>query len=444
MSQLVSILGLGESGAGAALLAHKQGFEVYASDAKSVREDYAAMLAEKGIQFEENGHDLERILSSDVVVKSPGIPNNAEIIVQAQNARIPVISEIEFASRYTNGKLIAITGTNGKTTTTKLTYHIFKSAGLDVAMAGNVGRSFAAELAEGDHDYWILEVSSFQLDHIESFRPHISVLLNITPDHLDRYESYEDYILSKFNITRNQKSGDYFLYGADFPVIREKLETQNIQATRYPISVEDGLPKGGWIENEEIKIQTIKGEFTMSIYDLALQGKHNAYNSLASGMAAKLVGIRKSSIRASLSDFEQVEHRLETVQTIDGVEFINDSKATNINSTWYALDSMSKGVVWICGGVDKGNDYEQLRELVRDKVKAIVCLGLDNSKIIDAFKSEVEILTETKDMETAVRTAYSLAAKSEAVLLSPACASFDLFENYEDRGDKFKAVVKEL
>jgi UDP-N-acetylmuramoylalanine--D-glutamate ligase len=437
-------LGLGESGVGAALLARKKGFDVYASDSKRVAEKYAETLRSNQISFQENGHDEARILKSDIVVKSPGIPNTAPVVRKASEAGISIISEIEFASRYTEGKLIAITGTNGKTTTTKLTYHILKSAGLDVAMAGNVGRSFAAELAESDHEYWVLEVSSFQLDNIETFRPHISVLLNITPDHLDRYDSYEDYILSKFNIARNQESEDYFLYGSDFPVIREKIATSNIRATSYPISVEQPLKMGGWVENEEIKIKTIKGELNMSIYDLALQGKHNSYNSLASGMAAKLVGIRKSAIRESLSDFEQVEHRLETVQTINGVDFINDSKATNINSTWYALDSMSKGIVWICGGVDKGNDYEQLRELVRNKVKAIVCLGLDNSKIIDAFKEEVEILTETKDMETAVRTAYSLAAKNEAVLLSPACASFDLFENYEDRGNQFKAVVKEI
>lgn len=440
----LSILGLGESGVGAARLAVKLGFEVYASDSGVIEPLRKEQLEEIGVQVDEGAHDESRILASDVVVKSPGLSPRIPLLQRVRESGIPIWSEIELASRYTTGKIIAITGTNGKTTTATLTHHILKEAGFDVALVGNVGRSFAGALAECDHDYWVVEVSSFQLEDVHQFRPHIAVLLNITPDHLDRHGSMAAYTAAKFRIAAQQTQDDAFIYISDFEILQKHLETHPLESTLYPISLEQSVPQGAYGLDDTLTFTTHNSTFQMSIFDLALSGKHNAYNSMASGLAAKLLQIRKEVIRESLSNFQHVPHRLESVVSIRGVEYINDSKATNINSTWYALDSMTRPTVWIVGGVDKGNDYEQLKPLVADRVKAIVCLGLDNSKIIDAFHSDIEVIMETDSMATAVKVAYNLAGKGDAVLLSPACASFDLFENFEDRGNQFKHQVHQL
>ncbi|MBX7094087.1 MAG: UDP-N-acetylmuramoyl-L-alanine--D-glutamate ligase [Flavobacteriales bacterium] len=447
MKKRLVILGAGESGTGTAILAMKQGFEVFVSDMGSIKEKYKSMMQERSVPFEEGKHSEELILNATEVVKSPGIPDKAPIVKKLKEKNIPVLSEIEFASRYTNAKMICITGSNGKTTTTLLTYHILKRAGLNVGLAGNVGQSFAMQVAEKDHDHYVLELSSFQLDNMYDFRANIAVLTNITPDHLDRYDyNLQNYVNSKFRILQNQQSEDAFIYCADDEITMKEMADRMITAHKYPISIKHKIEEGAYADYETntINITTNNTTLSMSIFDLALQGKHNAYNSMASGIAAKLLEIRKETIRECLSDFQNVEHRLEFVARVHGIEFINDSKATNVNSTWYALESVNKPIVWIVGGVDKGNDYAMLDELVRQKVQAIVCLGTDNSKIINHFSGMVEQIAEAKTAEEAVALGYRLAKKDQVVLLSPCCASFDLFENYEDRGHQFKSAVRAL
>jgi len=441
----VVILGAGESGVGAALLARSKGIEVFVSDKGQIRGDYRSELELAGIAYEEQQHSAGIILEADEIIKSPGIPDLAPIVKVAKDKGIPVISEIEFASRYTRSKKVCITGSNGKTTTTMLTYHLLKSAGLDVGLAGNVGKSFARQLTEGDHDYFVLELSSFQLDGMFSFKAEVGILLNITPDHLDRYDyCFDNYAASKLRIIRNQAEQDAFIWCSDDETIVSLLKNLEMKQECYQISIKEKINHGAYADNKEI-VFNLKGEtFDMTLEELALQGKHNVYNSMAAGVAAKLVGLRKETIRQCLSDFQNVEHRLEFVANIHGIEFINDSKATNINSVWYALESLNKKVIWIAGGIDKGNDYTKLFELVRQKVKAVVCLGIDNEKLIEAFKDKVEFIMEASSAEEAVNTAYYLARKGDTVLLSPACASFDLFENYEERGRKFKEAVKSL
>lgn len=445
MKQRAVILGAAESGVGAAILARKQGFEVFVSDLGAIKEKYRKELVDRAFDFEEGRHTEEKILNADVVVKSPGIPDKAPIIVKLRERGIPVISEIEFAGRYTTAKKICITGSNGKTTTTMLTHHILQDAGLNVGLAGNVGQSFAWQVAEKDFDYYVIELSSFQLDGVDQFRADVAVLLNITPDHLDRYDyKMQNYVDSKFRITRNQTADDVFIYCADDPVIQAELKKRKLAARCVPFGLGAPPPQGAGIQDKKMIINWEQNIFTMSILDIALQGNHNTYNSMAAGISGMVVNIRNENIRESMSDFKGVEHRLERFLKVHGIEFINDSKATNINSTWYALESMHTPTVWIVGGIDKGNDYSELFELVKSKVKAIVCLGKDNSKILEAFKSVDIPKVETQSMTDAVRSAYFLAKNGDTVLLSPACASFDLFENYEDRGYQFKQAVREL
>lgn len=440
----IAILGAGESGIGAAILAMKKGWNVFVSDFGTIPEMYKEVLEEKGFEWEEMKHTESRILTSDLVVKSPGIPDTADLIKKLNEAGIKVISEIEFAGYYTDAFKICITGSNGKTTTSMLTYHILKKAGFNVGLAGNVGDSFAKLVAEESYDYYVLELSSFQLDGMSDFKADIAILMNITPDHLDRYEhKMENYINSKFRIIKNQTADDWFIYNKDDKNITGWLETASIKAKEAPFSLSDKLEQGGYLNKEQITIN-IKDQFTMSIHELALKGKHNVQNSLASGITSRILEIRKESIRESLSDFVNVEHRLEFVAKVHGIEFINDSKATNINSTWFALESMDNPTVWIVGGVDKGNDYAELLDLVKDKVKAIICLGKDNKKIKDTFTGVVENIVEANNAMEAVAYGYRLAKKDETVLLSPACASFDLFENYEERGNEFKKAVRAL
>ena len=440
----IAILGAGESGIGAAILAMKKGWNVFVSDFGTIPEMYKGVLEEKGFEWEEMRHTESRILTADLVVKSPGIPDTADLIKKLNEAGIKVISEIEFAGYYTDAFKICITGSNGKTTTSMLTYHILKKAGFNVGLAGNVGDSFAKLVAEESYDYYVLELSSFQLDGMRDFKADIAILLNITPDHLDRYEhKMENYINSKFRIIKNQTADDWFIYNKDDKNITGWLETSSISAKEAPFSLSDKLEQGGYLNKEQITIN-IKDQFTMSIHELALKGKHNVQNSLASGITSRILEIRKESIRESLSDFVNVEHRLEFVAKVHGIEFINDSKATNINSTWFALESMDNPTVWIVGGVDKGNDYAELLDLVKDKVKAIICLGKDNKKIKDTFTGVVENIVEANNAMEAVAYGYRLAKKDETVLLSPACASFDLFENYEERGNEFKKAVRAL
>ncbi len=430
---------------GAARLAQRRGLQVLVSDAGAIKPKYRDVLVSEGIEFEEGGHAQERVLAADEIVKSPGIPDTAPLVKAAMEKGIPVISEIEFAYRYCNGTIIGITGSNGKTTTTLLTHHIIQKAGLNVAVGGNVGNSFAGLLADGDHQYYVLELSSFQLDGIRDFRPHIAMLLNITPDHLDRYAyRMENYVASKFRIAMNQRAQDHFIYCDDDGEVLDGLGHHNVSARRWPFSITHRVPDGAFLDNDHIIFSTHQTPFNMSILELALQGKHNVYNSMAAGIAARVLEIRSDVVRESLSDFQNVEHRLEHVAIVNGIEFINDSKATNVNSTWYALESMEKPVIWVCGGVDKGNDYAALRELVRQKVKIIVCLGEDNEKIHKAFGDVVPTIVDTKSAEQAVRTSYDLGEPGDVVLLSPACASFDLFENYEERGRRFKSAVRGL
>lgn len=444
MSKLV-ILGAQESGVGAARLAKRQGVDVFVSDAGTIKPEYRSVLQSHGIEFEEGGHSAARVLEAHEVVKSPGIPDTASLVVAAKNKGIPVISEIEFAYRYCKGTIVAITGSNGKTTTTLLTHHILQKAGVDVVVGGNVGTSFAGLVADGDNDVYVVELSSFQLDGIREFRPHIAMLLNITPDHLDRYQQHmPNYVASKFRITMNQTAQDHFIHSADDPEINGWMRQHTIKARHWPFSIERSMEQGAIIKNDQLTITTDKSTFSMSMIELALKGKHNIYNSMAAGIGARLLELRKEPIREALADFQNVEHRLEHVAMVHGIEFINDSKATNVNSVWYALESISKPMIWLVGGVDKGNDYTMLRDLVKNRVKAIVCMGTDNAAIHAAFDGLVPTITDTNSAEQAVRTAYDMAEAGDVVLLSPACASFDLFENYEDRGRKFKAAVKGL
>ncbi len=443
--QRLVVLGAGESGVGTAVLGVKMGFDVFVSDQGSIKEKYKKELLSHQIEFEENQHTTKRILAADEVVKSPGIPDKAELVQAILKKGKPVISEIEFAARHTHATLIGITGTNGKTTTTLLTYHILTKAGLNVGLAGNVGKSFARQVAESNFDYYVLELSSFQLDGMFKTRINLAVLLNITPDHLDRYEyELQNYVDSKFRITQNQLQQDVFIYCKDDTITHSNLASQKITAQLIPISIYEKVENGAYLNETELILDINNKPFSMSIHSLALQGKHNIYNSMAAGIVAKVLDIRNEIVRESLADFENIEHRLEFVTKVHGIEFINDSKATNVNSTWYALESMTNPTVWIVGGVDKGNDYSMLRELVKDKVKAIVCLGKENEKIHNAFADLVEIIVDAHSSEEAVKRSYKLAKKGDTVLLSPACSSFDLFENYEDRGRQFKRDVKSL
>lgn len=444
MKRLV-ILGAGESGTGTAVLAKQKGYEVFVSDKSAIKQKYKDVLLNHGIEWEELLHTEELILNADEVVKSPGIPPTVPMIRAIKAKGIPVISEIEFAGRYTNAKMICVTGSNGKTTTASLIYHILKKAGYNVALGGNVGFSFAKLVSENTYDYFVLELSSFQLEDMYTFRAHVAVITNITPDHLDRYEyQLEKYAAAKFRITQNQTADDALIWCADDAITSTEIARRNITAKQYPFSLHKVINPGAYIQNNQLVIHTEPNPLTMNIEELALQGKHNAYNSMAAGIASRLVEVRKESIRESLSDFQSVEHRLELVGRINNVDFINDSKATNVNSTWYALESVNTPIVWIVGGVDKGNDYSQLFELVRAKVHSIVCLGTDNAKIIDAFGGLVENIVEAGSAQEAVNLSYRLAKKGDSVLLSPACASFDLFENYEDRGRQFKNAVRSL
>ncbi|MDF0708075.1 UDP-N-acetylmuramoyl-L-alanine--D-glutamate ligase [Flagellimonas okinawensis] len=444
MGRLV-ILGGGESGVGTAILGKQKGFEVFVSDKGEIKEKYKEVLEHFEIEWESGEHTESKILNADMVMKSPGIPDKVPLVKAIIEKGIPVISEIEFASKYTDATLIGITGSNGKTTTTMMTNHLLKNGGLNVGMAGNIGDSYAKMVAEQNFDHYVLEISSFQLDGIEGFKPHIAVITNITPDHLDRYDyKFENYIASKFRIAINQDENDYLIYDADDEVIGDWLDKHPVRSKLLPFSVKTKLAEGAWLEDRTIKIKLENKTLEMSEDILALEGQHNVKNSMAASMAAMLVKVRKETIRQSIQSFQGVPHRLENVLKINHVEYINDSKATNVNATFYALDGIKRPIVWIVGGVDKGNDYSELMPLVREKVKAIVCLGVDNSKLIDAFGNVIDLMVETYSMEEAVKVAYKVAERGDAVLLSPACASFDLFKNYEDRGDQFKNAVKNL
>jgi UDP-N-acetylmuramoylalanine--D-glutamate ligase len=441
------ILGGGESGIGAAILGQAKGYEVFLSDGSSLKDNYRKELQDRGIAFEEGMHTEEKIMLADEVMKSPGIPEKAELVKKIRAAGIPVISEIELAYRHKGeSRIIAITGSNGKTTTTALTYHICKTAGLDCALVGNIGYSFAWQVAEDPKPWYVAEISSFQLDDIHQFRPDVAILTNITEDHLDRYEyKMENYVRSKFRIVMNQTENDHFIYCEDDPVTMQYINQYSTKPNPLPFTMRHELNKGAYIQNGQMTITTTGDEkMQMSIYDFALKGKHNQYNTMAAGLAAAVIGLRKDKIRDAIQSFESLEHRMEPVLPVRGVEFINDSKATNVNSTWYALESMDKPTILILGGVDKGNDYSLIRELVREKVKAIVCLGTDNRKIQEAFQNDVPIIISTASAKEAVHTSFRLANKGDVVLLSPACASFDLFKNYEDRGQQFKQAVREL
>ncbi|ATA72897.1 UDP-N-acetylmuramoyl-L-alanine--D-glutamate ligase [Capnocytophaga sp. H4358] len=444
MKKLV-ILGGGESGVGAAILGKKKHWDVFLSDKGKVATKYAEVLNQHTIRWEENKHTESEILSADCIIKSPGIPDTVEIIKKAKEKHIEIISEIEFAYRYTKGKIIAITGSNGKTTTTSLTYHILKESGLNVGVAGNIGKSFAQMVAEDDKEYYVLEISSFQLDGITSFKPHIAILLNITPDHLDRYDyKMENYIASKFRITENQTEDDYFIYDADDPVIEQWLEKNPIKAKKLPFSLEKEIKQGSYNHKNTIIITINNHMVEMNTEEIAIKGKHNVKNSMASSVASHLLKVRKEKIRESLKGFIGEPHRLEFVKTVEGITYINDSKATNVNSVFFALDTMKTPVVWIVGGVDKGNDYSPLLPYVHEKVKAIVCLGIDNNAILQSFGNIIPNIVETKSMEEAVKYARRFATVGDTVLLAPACASFDLFENYQDRGNTFRKEVEKL
>jgi UDP-N-acetylmuramoylalanine--D-glutamate ligase len=446
MNTRMVILGGGESGAGAALLAKQHGYEVFLSDNGSLKDVYKQELTANGIAFEEGGHTETLVLNAAEIVKSPGIPEKNELLKKIRAKGIAVISEIELAYRYKgNSKIVAITGSNGKTTTTSLMYHICKHAGLDAALVGNIGYSFAKQVAENPKPWYIAEISSFQLDDIKTFRPDVAILTNITEDHLDRYDyKFENYIASKFRITMNQTKEDFFIYCADDPVTMQYMNHYAIHSNPLPFTMQQQPSNGGFIKNGQMIIDANSERVTMSIYDFALKGKHNQYNTMAAGIAAATLGLRKDKIREAIESFETLEHRMEHVSTVRGVEFINDSKATNVNSTWYALESMEKPTILILGGVDKGNDYSLLLEMVKEKVKAIVCMGVDNRKIHEAFGSHVELIVNTTSAAEAVQSAFHFAGKGDVVLLSPACASFDLFKNYEDRGRQFKEAVREL
>ena len=445
MAKKIVILGGGESGAGSAILARKKGFDVFLSDNAEMKEKYREMLRNNEISWEEGKHSEDIILSADEVIKSPGIKENVTIVTKIRGKGIPVISEIEFAGRYCTGKKICVTGSNGKTTVTNLVTHMLKKAGLNVAMTGNVGNSFAMAVTEGGADYYVIELSSFQLDGMYDFRADIAILMNITPDHLDRYGyNFQNYIDSKFRVIQNQTSSDFFIYWDDDPVVRRELEKRKPGMQMLPFSDTKEKGMAAYISNNELFIDIQNTTRLMTIHEMALKGRHNIYNSMAAAIAGKVLNIRKDVIRESLADFQGVEHRLEPVITVCGIDFINDSKATNVNSTWYAIECMENETIWIVGGIDKGNDYSELFDIVKKKVKAIVCLGKDNKKIIESFSDKVPTIVETSSMVEAVRSAYYLAKKGQTVLLSPACASFDLFKNYEDRGRQFKEAVRNL
>jgi len=444
MQRLV-VLGGGESGVGTAILGKQKGYDVFVSDFGKIKDNYKDVLTKYEIKYEDEKHTEELILNADLVMKSPGIPEKVPIVKKLIEKGIPVISEIEFAAPFTKAKTVGITGSNGKTTTTMLTYHLLKEGGLNVGLGGNIGKSFAWQVAEENYDYYVLELSSFQLDGNIKFRPDIAILTNISPDHLDRYEyKYENYIASKFRITMNQTEDDYFIYDADDSAISEWLKQNKTKAQLIPFSVTKTFENGAFIKNDTMDIIINNEEFEMKTTEISLEGKHNMKNAMAATAVAQLMKIRKQTIRESLSNFQGVPHRLEKVLKIQNVQYINDSKATNVNATFFALDSMTVPTVWIVGGVDKGNDYSELMSLVREKVKAIICLGLDNKKIIDAFGNVVDMMVEVDNMRDAVITAKHLTEKGDAVLLSPACASFDLFQNYEDRGNQFKVAVQNL
>ena len=441
----LAVLGAGESGAGTAVLAKLKGYEVFVSDFGKIKQEYKDLLNTHGITWEEEQHSQDIILAADEVVKSPGIPEKAPIVKAIHAKGIPVISEIEFAGRYCKAKTICITGSNGKTTTTSLIYHMLKAAGLNVGLAGNIGQSFALQVALENFDYYVIELSSFQLDGMYKFKADVAILMNITPDHLDRYEyKMENYSRSKFRVTQNMGKGDAFLYCADDPETLKYLSEYQNEADFLPFSIQSPVEKGAYSDGTSMHVKYNNSEFSMNIEELALKGKHNVYNSMAAAVAGHVLNLRKEFIRQSLSNFQGVEHRLEPVVKVRGITFVNDSKATNINSSWYALESMTTPVVLILGGVDKGNDYNELMELVKQKVKAIVCLGVDNAKIHAAFEGVVSTIVDALSAEEAVKKSYDLAEKGDTVLLSPACASFDLFENYEDRGRQFKEAARKL
>ena len=445
MKKRIVILGGGESGVGAALLCKQHGYDVFLSDGGTLKASYQEELMSYGIEFEQAGHTIEKILSADEVMKSPGIPNSATIVKSILENKIPIFSEMELAYRHKgDSKIIGITGSNGKTTTTALIYHIFKTAGVDCALVGNIGTSISKQIALDPKLVYVVEISSFQLDDINMFRPDIAVLTNITEDHLDRYNyNFESYITSKFNIIKNQTEQDFFIYNADDAVTMKYLNQFPFHSKQLPISMHKEQPKGAFIKNNNMNV--MKGEgLSMSIYDFALKGKHNQYNTMAASLASSVFGIRNEKIRDAVASFEGIAHRMETVATVRGILFINDSKATNVNSTWYALENIERPVTLILGGVDKGNDYEFLRDLVEEKVKRIICLGLNNGKIHDAFGDIIDEIVDVTSAEDAVLAAYKFSNKGDVVLLSPACASFDIFKNYEDRGEQFKAAVRAL
>lgn len=446
MKHRLVILGSGESGVGAAILGKARGYEVFVSDGGKLKDNYRQELSDHGISFEEGQHTEEKILDADEIMKSPGIPEKNEMVKKIRAKGIPVISEVELAYRFKgNSRIVAITGSNGKSTTTALLFHICQTAGLDCAMVGNIGISFAKQVALDPKEVYVAEISSFQLDDIRDFRPDIAVLLNITEDHLDRYEyKFENYIRCKFRIIENQTETDHFIYCEDDPVIMQHLALLTIHTNPLPFSMKQEVKKGGYIKGDQMMLRIQEERVSMSIYDFALKGKHNNYNTMAAGIAAATLGIRKEKIREAVKNFHSLEHRMEFVAMVRGVEFVNDSKATNVNSTWFALESMNKPTILVLGGTDKGNDYTLIADLVKEKVKAIVCMGVDNKKIIEAFKDVVPVIVETDSAKKAVTTSFKLAAKGDVVLLSPACASFDLFKNYEDRGTQFKNAVKEL
>ncbi len=441
----IVVLGGGESGAGAAVLAHLKGFNVWLSDAGDIKEKYRELLDGYGIAWEQGHHTMERILAAGEVIKSPGIPDTAPVIVALRERGIPVVSEIEFAGRYTDAKMVCITGSNGKTTTTLLTYHILQQAGLNVGLAGNVGRSLALQVATEKHDVYVIELSSFQLDNMYDFKANVAVIMNITPDHLDRYDhKMELYTAAKFRILQNQTPDDAFIYLQSDPVIAAQMAKMHIEARQFPFAEEKTDSTAAYVEGDNIVFNTPSGQFTMRRSDLSLHGLHNIYNSMAAGLSASLVNVKSDVIRRSLADFEAVEHRLEYVDTIAGVRYINDSKATNVNSCWYALESMTTPVVLILGGKDKGNDYTEIEPFVKQKVKAIVCMGKDNEKLLRFFGDKVPAIVDTHSVQDAVAEAARLASAGDTVLLSPCCASFDLFASYEDRGRQFKQQVKNL
>ena len=444
MAKRIVVLGAGESGVGAAILAQKKGFEVFVSDMSMIKDKYKNMLVERGIEWEEGQHTESLILNADEAIKSPGIPNNAPMIVKLKDLGVPVISEIEFAGRYTNAQMICITGSNGKTTTTSLIYHIFKKAGLNVGLAGNIGRSLALQVAECNYDYYVIELSSFQLDNMYQFHANIAVLMNITPDHLDRYDyKMQNYVDAKFRIIQNQTDDDAFVFWNDDPVIQKELHKYGIHGQYYPFAEnkENGL--AAYTEKSKIYF-TRPVDFNMEQEDLALTGTHNLFNSMAAGISANIAGIKKECIREALSDFKGVEHRLEKAGVVNEVNYINDSKATNVNSCWYALKSMKTKTILILGGKDKGNDYNEIADLVKEKCSGLVYLGLHNEKLHDFFDKFGLPVADVQSMKDAVTAATKMAKPGETVLLSPCCASFDLFKSYEDRGDQFKECVKNL